>query len=60
MILDRSDQTAHLNSLSGAVPVRTVGEHAYRIKELRLRFYEGSAMYQPSAQVQHENGVEQP
>ncbi|KAK9833051.1 hypothetical protein WJX74_005623 [Apatococcus lobatus] len=34
-----------------SVPVRTVGEHSYRIKELRLRFYEASAIYQPAPKV---------
>ena len=34
-----------------AVPVRTVGEQSYRIKEFRLRFYHCSTMRQPPQTV---------
>ena len=34
-----------------AVPVRTVGEQSYRIREFRLRFFSSSTMYQPSREV---------
>lgn len=35
------------------VPVRTVGDQAYRIKEFRLRFYNSQNMYPPQDQVFH-------
>lgn len=34
-----------------AVPVRTVGEQSYRIKELKLRFYNCQTMYAPKDEV---------
>lgn len=34
-----------------AVPVRTVGEAPFRLHSWRLRFYEGSAMFQPTPEV---------
>lgn len=33
------------------VPVRTVGEHAYRIREFRVRFYRADMMFQPTPEV---------
>ena len=33
------------------MPVRTVGETSYRIRELRLRFYNSHTMMQPSEEV---------
>eukprot|EP00884_Botryococcus_braunii_P008616 jgi/Botrbrau1/17756/Bobra.0127s0015.1 len=37
-----------------SAPVRTVGEHAYRIRELCLRFYASSTIYQPSEEAADE------
>ena len=37
--------------VSFAVPVRTVGEQSYRIKEFRLRFFDSGSMFQPSQEV---------
>ena len=34
-----------------AVPVRTVGEQAYRIRELRVRFFKADMMFKPSPEV---------
>lgn len=34
-----------------AVPVRTVGEQSYRIKELKLRFYNCQNMFAPKDEV---------
>lgn len=42
---------ARNQSSGAAVPVRIVGEQAYRIKEFRLRFYEQENMVQPSLEV---------
>ena len=33
------------------VPVRTVGEQAYRIKEFKLRFYNSQNMFPPQDRV---------
>jgi hypothetical protein len=33
------------------VPVRTVGEQAYRIREFRVRFYQADMMFQPTPEV---------
>ena len=37
--------------LAHAVPVRTVGEQAYRIRELRVRFFRADMMFKPSHEV---------
>ena len=37
--------------LAHAVPVRTVGEQAYRIRELRVRFFKADMMFKPSHEV---------
>ena len=37
--------------LAHAVPVRTVGEQAYRIRELRVRFFRADMMFKPSPEV---------
>ncbi len=37
-----------------AVPVRTVGEQAYRIRELRVRFYRADMMFKPSPEAADE------
>lgn len=39
---------------SHAVPVRTVGEQAYRIRELRVRFYQADMMFKPSPEAADE------
>ena len=36
------------------VPVRTVGEQAYRIRELRVRFYQADMMFKPSPEAADE------
>ena len=38
-------------TLHYAVPVRTVGEQSYRIKELKLRFYHCQNMFAPRDEV---------
>ena len=38
-------------ALVTAVPVRTVGEQAYRIREFRVRFHQADMMFQPPADV---------
>ena len=37
-----------------AVPVRTVGEQAYRIRELRVRFFRADMMFKPSPEAADE------
>ncbi|KAK9916791.1 hypothetical protein WJX75_007099 [Coccomyxa subellipsoidea] len=37
-----------------SVPVRTVGEHAYRIREFRVRFYRADMMFQPTPEAADE------
>lgn len=36
------------------MPVRTVGEQAYRIRELRVRFYRADMMFKPSPEAADE------
>ena len=39
-------------TLAHAVPVRTVGEQPYRIRELRVRFFRADMMFKPPPEVQ--------
>ena len=40
-----------MNTSYCAVPVRTVGEQAYRIRELRVRFYRADMLFKPSPEA---------
>ena len=44
-------QQGQLSLCAHAVPVQTVSEVAYRIREFRLRFYASDTMTQPSQEV---------
>lgn len=43
-----------MSTASCAVPVRTVGEQAYRIRELRVRFYRADMLFKPSPEAADE------
>jgi hypothetical protein len=40
-------------AVCGTVPVRTVGEQSYRIREFRLRFFESGYIFQPPFEVRN-------
>ncbi|BDA40386.1 probable trafficking protein particle complex subunit 8 [Coccomyxa sp. Obi] len=51
-VVDMLRPYGFLHQLS--VPVRTVGEHAYRIREFRVRFYKADMMFQPPLEAADE------